>query len=256
MRRAADTTAVIGVALLCSIGACSSTVSGQPSRTAAIPATTPAPASSPPTASATKPLPEGSEPRATDQTLVLGTNQLGTHQFNVDGVYDPVLVAQGVVLVLTRKAPSGFELRRWWRKMSNGADRQGRCVVHMHRYRWRPNQDRHSRYRQPEISSEISSARDIVRDIVSPRYRQPAHRDPTATAERAGEFYLRYLPGFRARVPQTLGRSPVECRKGHHPTTWRRDADQPITQWPTDPDKVDHHLADIDHLGALNFGFH
>ena len=60
--------------------------------------------------SATKPLPGGSEPQASNETLVLGTNQLGTHQFNVDGVYDPALVAQGVVFVLTRKAPSGFEL--------------------------------------------------------------------------------------------------------------------------------------------------
>ena len=110
MRRVADMTAAIGVALLCSIGACSSTVGGQPSGTDAIPSTPQAPASSTPMTSATKPLPGGSEPQASDETLVLGTNQLGTHQFNVDGIYDPALVAQGVVFVLTRKAPSGFEL--------------------------------------------------------------------------------------------------------------------------------------------------
>jgi len=110
VRHVAARTAVVAAALLCSIGACSSTVSGQPSGTAAIPASTPAPASSPATTSATKPLPGGSEPQVTDETLVLGTNQLGTHQFNVDGAYDPALVAQGVVFVLTRTAPSGFEL--------------------------------------------------------------------------------------------------------------------------------------------------
>ena len=82
-----------------------------------------------------------------------------------------------------------------------------------------------------------------------------AHRDPTATAERAGEFYLRHLPGFRSRLPQTLGRSPVECRKGHHPSTWRRDADQSASEWAADPDGADHHLADINHLGATSFGF-
>jgi hypothetical protein len=82
-----------------------------------------------------------------------------------------------------------------------------------------------------------------------------AHRDPTATAERAGEFYLRYLPCFRTRLPQTLGRSPVECRKGLHPATWRNDADQHASRWPADPNGADHHLADIDHLGAATFGF-
>jgi len=80
-----------------------------------------------------------------------------------------------------------------------------------------------------------------------------AHRDPTATAERAGEFYLRHLPGFRARLPQTLGRSPVECRKGHHPTTWRRDADQSAARRPPKADCID--LEDIQHLGAVTFGF-
>jgi hypothetical protein len=80
-------------------------------------------------------------------------------------------------------------------------------------------------------------------------------RDPTATAERAGEDYRRYLPGFRTRLPHPPGRAPVECRKGNHPTTWRRDADQPATQWPADPDGADHHLADITHLGATSFGF-
>ena len=82
-----------------------------------------------------------------------------------------------------------------------------------------------------------------------------AHRDPTATAERAGEFYLRYLPGFRSRLPGTLGRSPVECRKGQHPDTWRRDADLPRSEWAADPDGVDHHLADLEHLRAVGFGF-
>ena len=82
-----------------------------------------------------------------------------------------------------------------------------------------------------------------------------AHRDPTATAERAGEYYLRYLPGFRTRLPQTLGRSPVECRKGHHPSTWRRDADRPITPLSGDRGTANHHLADINHLCTVAFGF-
>jgi hypothetical protein len=49
-----------------------------------------------------------------------------------------------------------------------------------------------------------------------------AHLDPTATVSDAGEFYLRYLPGFHDRLQDMLGRSPGECRRGEHPTTWRR----------------------------------
>jgi hypothetical protein len=79
-----------------------------------------------------------------------------------------------------------------------------------------------------------------------------AHRDPTATPERAAEFYLRHLPGFRARLAGMLGRSPTECQQGLHPETWRRDLDTTITDWPpqhcTDPDAVEV-------LGAADFGF-
>lgn len=81
-----------------------------------------------------------------------------------------------------------------------------------------------------------------------------AHLDPTATAERAGEFYLRYLPGFRLRLANALGRSPVECRKGTHLATWRRDAEQPTNQRPTERSDVDHHLADLDNLALFTFG--
>jgi len=82
-----------------------------------------------------------------------------------------------------------------------------------------------------------------------------AHRDPTATAERAGEYYLRYLPGFRARLSATLGRSPVECRKGQHPNSWRQAADQAIEQWVSNLNGAENYLADIDELDAESFGF-
>ena len=45
-----------------------------------------------------------------------------------------------------------------------------------------------------------------------------AHRDPTATAERAGEFYLRYLPGFRTRLPKPSAAHLSNAEKATTPT--------------------------------------
>jgi len=50
-----------------------------------------------------------------------------------------------------------------------------------------------------------------------------SHIDPAATAHQAAEYYERYLPGFRSRLDDMLGRSPMECRQGSHPGTWRNE---------------------------------
>ena len=49
-------------------------------------------------------------PTSGSPTLVLGTHQLGTYEFTVDGPYDRKLVANGVGTVLTGKQPSGYGL--------------------------------------------------------------------------------------------------------------------------------------------------
>jgi hypothetical protein len=49
--------------------------------------------------------------------------------------------------------------------------------------------------------------------------------DDAATAFAAADYYLRHLPGLRQRLTHYLGRSPAECRQGHHPDTWRRELD-------------------------------
>ncbi|WP_142065300.1 hypothetical protein [Pseudonocardia kunmingensis] len=77
-----------------------------------------------------------------------------------------------------------------------------------------------------------------------------AHRDPQATPLVAADYYLRHLPGFRARVT-TLG---AECRQGEHVEAWHRDVDDGIRRLdaPTDPTRDQH---DLELLGALHFGF-
>lgn len=83
-----------------------------------------------------------------------------------------------------------------------------------------------------------------------------AHLDPKAASPAlASDYYGRHLPGFRARLDRLLGVSPGECRRGEHPQTWRKDADQRLAtyhQLPTHPDRDEH---DVDLLGDLHFGF-
>ncbi len=101
--------ALAGATVLLAAG-CSNAVTGQPTGSLPAVSTTQTPTAASSAVAPTKLLPGGSEPPQSDETLVLGTNQLGTHQFNLDGVYDPLLVAQGVEFVLTRSAPSGYQL--------------------------------------------------------------------------------------------------------------------------------------------------
>ena len=59
-----------------------------------------------------------------------------------------------------------------------------------------------------------------------------ANIDPTAAPERIGDFYHRWLPGFKQRLDSWLGSSPSECRDGDHPASWRRDVEKKIAGWP------------------------
>ena len=80
-----------------------------------------------------------------------------------------------------------------------------------------------------------------------------AHIHPQTTPVIAGEYYLRHLPGFRARLDHLLGASPPECRRGEHPDTWRSDTDTQRSTYNNtlpNPDDQDH----IDLLGELHFG--
>lgn len=76
-----------------------------------------------------------------------------------------------------------------------------------------------------------------------------------ATPSAAADFHTRHLPAFRARIDGWLGRSPGECRKGNHPTEWRKDLDSALDQLdhgPTTTGSDEHAEA---HLSAMHFGF-
>ncbi|MFT7835716.1 hypothetical protein Q5530_06170 [Saccharothrix sp. BKS2] len=47
------------------------------------------------------------------------------------------------------------------------------------------------------------------------------HHDPRSTPLMAGDYHLRYLPAFRARLDRLLGSDPAGCRAGEHPVSWR-----------------------------------
>ncbi|MCK2239990.1 MULTISPECIES: hypothetical protein [unclassified Crossiella] len=49
-----------------------------------------------------------------------------------------------------------------------------------------------------------------------------AHWDERANALTPAEFRLRYLPGFRSRLPRLLGPNGLLCQEGKHPVGWRR----------------------------------
>ena len=59
-----------------------------------------------------EPLPGGDASTRDVETLVLGTNRLGIHQFNLETGYDPALIAQGVEVVLTSREPGGYGFSR------------------------------------------------------------------------------------------------------------------------------------------------
>lgn len=82
-----------------------------------------------------------------------------------------------------------------------------------------------------------------------------AHLDPTTSPTLAADYYNRHLPSFQNRLDRLLGISPGECRRGEHPNTWRKDAQERLAtynQLPTNPDRDDRAL---DLLGELHFGF-
>ena len=83
-----------------------------------------------------------------------------------------------------------------------------------------------------------------------------ANIDPKATPGIAGDYHGRHLPGFRSRVDRLLGKSPKECRRGEHPDTWRKSADDLIATYPTKWPRsgLDDELA-VELLGGLHFGF-
>ncbi|KOX27067.1 hypothetical protein ADK67_14680 [Saccharothrix sp. NRRL B-16348] len=77
-----------------------------------------------------------------------------------------------------------------------------------------------------------------------------SHHDRRSTPLMAGDYHLRYLPGFRSRLNHLLGSDPASCRAGAHPASWR-----------TTPGEtrhlVDHHQpVDADEGStALHFSF-
>lgn len=81
-----------------------------------------------------------------------------------------------------------------------------------------------------------------------------AHHHPQATPAAAAEFYGRHLPGFRARVATLLGRSPIECRQGHHPPSWRKELDEQLAEYEQRAED-EQDATDLDRLGDLHFGF-
>ena len=93
------------------VAACSNAVTGQaesPSAGSPAVAVTSTTTTPPP-----KPLPgSGAVGTSVAETLVLGTNRLGIHQFNLETGYDPALIAQGVEVVLTSREPSGYGFAR------------------------------------------------------------------------------------------------------------------------------------------------
>lgn len=80
-----------------------------------------------------------------------------------------------------------------------------------------------------------------------------AHIHPQTTPLIAGDYYLRHLPGFRARVDRLLGASPAECRRGDHPDTWRGDADTHLATYATYTADTDDDRVDL--FGQMHFGF-
>jgi hypothetical protein len=83
-----------------------------------------------------------------------------------------------------------------------------------------------------------------------------ANLDPKATPAIAGDYHGRHLPGFRSRVDRLLGKSPKECRRGDHPDTWRKSADELLNTYatlPAHPERDD--VLAIELLGGLHFGF-
>ncbi|TDQ00605.1 hypothetical protein EV186_102466 [Labedaea rhizosphaerae] len=69
----------------------------------------------------------------------------------------------------------------------------------------------------------------------------------------AAEYYLRYLPGFQSRLDEMLGRSPMECRQGNHPSSWRRDVDAHNTAYGMSMPFSEKQV--IDELRRQQFGF-
>jgi hypothetical protein len=78
-----------------------------------------------------------------------------------------------------------------------------------------------------------------------------SHHDRRSTPLMAGDYHLRYLPGFRSRLDHWLGSDPASCRAGEHPVSWRTSPGEALRP-------ADHHqLADPGESRATHssFGF-
>lgn len=80
-----------------------------------------------------------------------------------------------------------------------------------------------------------------------------AHVDPAATAHQVAEYYERYLPGFRNRMNDMLGRSPMECRQGNHPDSWRSEVRPYLPS--SNPRASSTDERPLDAIVRHNFGF-
>lgn len=81
------------------------------------------------------------------------------------------------------------------------------------------------------------------------------HLDPAATPVLADEYHLRRLPAFRSRLDRLLGASPGECRRGEHPPSWRRDADQQLASYDNPSSQHGSGTEHVEFLGDLHFAF-
>lgn len=60
---------------------------------------------------------------------------------------------------------------------------------------------------------------------------------------------------LRSLATALLEISPGECRRGEHPDTWRKDAQERRATYPELPTDPDRDERDVDLLGELHFGF-
>lgn len=77
------------------------------------------------------------------------------------------------------------------------------------------------------------------------------HRDPSAAALAALDYYTRSLPSFRDRVTLLLAPDPLKCRTGQHPPA-DDGLDRTITRAATDVDARGPDIIDV--LRNTSFG--
>ncbi|MFE9751013.1 hypothetical protein ACFYOT_39425 [Saccharothrix saharensis] len=77
-----------------------------------------------------------------------------------------------------------------------------------------------------------------------------SHHDRRTSPLMAGDYHLRYLPGFRSRLDRWLGSDPTSCRAGEHPASWRATPGEALRP-------ADHHrpVDGDEETAALCFSF-